>query len=176
MGQFKGLAKDESLELAESQAASFQLFLFKDTRAANLSGGNKRKLCTAIAMMNRPPVIFLDESSAGVDPYSRRLLWKAIRTEGANSALLVTTHSMEEAEALGSKMAIMVEGRLKCLGSAQDIKLKYGEGFSVTVSLDFDRLASEKKDFLVRITTETTLIHLSRNKLKGSGFTIFDIR
>jgi len=65
---------------------------------------------TAIAMIGNPSAIFLDESSAGVDPYSRRLLWKTIREEGKNSAMIITTHSMEEAEALGTKMAIMVDG------------------------------------------------------------------
>jgi len=89
-----------------------------DTRGYNLSGGNKRKLCTAIAMLGNPSIIFLDESSAGVDPYSRRLLWKTIRDESKNSALIVTTHSMEEAEALGTKMAIMVDGKFKCFGTA----------------------------------------------------------
>lgn len=75
-----------------------------------MSGGNKRKLATAIAMMAQPDAIFLDEQSAGVDPFSRRRLWKTIRDESKNSALIVTTHSMEEAEALGTKMAIMVAG------------------------------------------------------------------
>jgi len=84
-----------------------------------LSGGNKRKLITAISMIANPKAIFLDESSAGVDPYSRRLLWKTIRDESKNSALIVTTHSMEEAEALGSKMAIMVAGKFKCFGTGQ---------------------------------------------------------
>ena len=78
--------------------------------AKNLSGGNKRKLVTAMAMMGAPLIIYLDESSAGVDPYSRRKLWKTIRDESRNSILVVTTHSMEEAEALGTKMAIMVKG------------------------------------------------------------------
>ena len=77
---------------------------------------------TAIAMMANPSAIFLDESSAGVDPYSRRLLWKTIREESKNSALIITTHSMEEAEALGSKMAIMVGGKFKCFGTSQQIK------------------------------------------------------
>jgi len=104
--------------VAVSQAKRFRIHQFFGTLAGNLSGGNKRKLCTAIAMMGNPSVIFLDEMSAGVDPYSRRLLWKTIRQEGKNSALVVTTHSMEEAEALGTKMAIMVDGRFKCFGTA----------------------------------------------------------
>ena len=63
-------------------------------------------------MLGNPSIILLDESSTGVDPYSRRMLWKTIREESVNSALIVTTHSMEEAEALGSKMAIMVDGQI----------------------------------------------------------------
>ena len=74
---------------------------------------------TAIAMYSSPDLVMLDEASAGVDPYSRRRLWKTIRDFGKNSALIVTTHSMEEAEALGTKMAIQVEGKFKCFGTAQ---------------------------------------------------------
>jgi len=68
-------------------------------------------------MIGNPEIIFLDESSAGVDPYVRRLLWKTIRNQSKNSALIVTTHNMEEAEALGTKIAIMASGKFKCFGS-----------------------------------------------------------
>jgi ABC-type multidrug transport system ATPase subunit len=61
---------------------------------------------TAIAMFGSPQIIMLDEASAGVDPFSRRRLWKTIRSQGKDSACVVTTHSMEEAEALGTKIAI----------------------------------------------------------------------
>ena len=76
------------------------------TTATALSGGNKRKLNTLIAMIGNPATILLDEASAGVDPFARRRLWKTIRDESQNSALIVTTHSMEEAEALSTKLAI----------------------------------------------------------------------
>jgi len=59
----------------------FRIGIYGNTLAGNLSGGNKRKLVAAMAMMGNPPIILLDESSAGVDPYSRRLLWKTIRDE-----------------------------------------------------------------------------------------------
>ena len=101
---------------------------------------------TAVAMLGNPAIILLDESSAGVDPYSRRQLWKTIREESKNSALIVTTHSMEEAEALGTKMAIMVAGEIKCFGTSQQIKLKYGQGFTVIIkqkpneSIDINQL------------------------------------
>lgn len=74
---------------------------------------------TAIAMYSGPELVMLDEASAGVDPFSRRRLWKTIRSQGEKSALVVTTHSMEEAEALGTKMAIQVDGTFKCFGTAQ---------------------------------------------------------
>ena len=74
---------------------------------------------TAIAMFSYPKIVMLDEASTGVDPFSRRRLWKTIRNMGQNSVLVVTTHSMEEAEALGSKMAIQVDGRFKCFGTTQ---------------------------------------------------------
>lgn len=96
----------------------FGIEIYGNTQAGNLSGGNKRKLVTAMAMMGNPSIILLDESSAGVDPYSRRNLWKTIREESSNSTLVVTTHSMEEAEALGTKMAIMVSGNFKCFGTS----------------------------------------------------------
>ena len=87
-------------------ANRFELGAFLHTYAERLSGGNKRKLTTLSAMIGSPSVILLDESSAGVDPFARRRLWKTIREESANSALIVTTHSMEEAEALSNKLAI----------------------------------------------------------------------
>jgi len=87
-------------------ANRFELGAFLHTLASGLSGGNKRKLTTLCAMLGSPSTILLDESSAGVDPFARRRLWKTIREESANSALIVTTHSMEEAEALSNKLAI----------------------------------------------------------------------
>ena len=96
--------------------------MFVTTKAGALSGGNKRKLCLAMAMIGRPKIVFIDEASAGVDPGSRRVMWKAIRDEGANSAVVITTHAMEEAEALSSKLGIMVAGKFKCFGTLQHIQ------------------------------------------------------
>ena len=100
----------------------FGLSMFVTTKAGALSGGNKRKLCLAMAMIGRPKIVFIDEASAGVDPGSRRVMWKAIRDEGANSAVVITTHAMEEAEALSSKLGIMVAGKFKCFGTLQHIQ------------------------------------------------------
>ena len=80
--------------------------------AGELSGGNKRKLTLAMALIGRPKIIYVDEASAGVDPAARRALWKAIKSEGENSAIIITTHTMEEAEELSTKLGIMVQGKI----------------------------------------------------------------
>lgn len=105
---------------------------YRKRAAGKLSGGNKRKLNVAIAMIGNPPVVFLDEPSAGMDPQARRFMWKVIAkisTMRKNSAVILTTHSMEEAEALSTKMGIMVGGEFKCFGSKQSIKTKFGTGY-----------------------------------------------
>lgn len=99
------------------------------TAAGSLSGGNKRKLSVAIAIVGNPSIILLDEPSAGMDPEARRFMWDVIAkiSSSKTSAIILTSHLMEEAEALCTKMGIMVKGgRFKCMGSAQHIKNKYG--------------------------------------------------
>ena len=100
-----------------SMVTKVGLIKYKDVKAGKLSGGNKRKLCLAMAMVGRPSIIYIDEASTGVDPASRRLMWKAIKDEGAGSAVVLTTHAMEEAEAISSKISIMVKGKLRCFGT-----------------------------------------------------------
>ncbi len=102
---------------------------YKDVRAEKLSGGNKRKLSVAMAMIGNPPIVFLDEPSTGVDPKAKRFMWdivSKISTMRKKSSVIITTHSMEEAEALCTKMGIMVSGKFRCFGSSQHIKTKYG--------------------------------------------------
>ena len=109
---------------------------YENKKAGTLSGGNKRKLSVAMAMLGNPPVVFLDEPSAGMDPKARRFMWEIISrisTRGKNSAVILTTHSMEEAEALSTNMGIMVDGQFKCFGSKQHIKNKFGTGYQVEI-------------------------------------------
>lgn len=104
-----------------------------------MSGGNKRKLSVAMALIGNPPIILLDEPSAGMDPEARRFMWtvvERITQRGKNSACILTTHSMEEAEALSTKMGIMVRGGIfKCYGSSQHIKNKYGTGYECEIKI-----------------------------------------
>ena len=81
-------------------------------QAKDLSGGTQRKVSVGISMINSPDVCLLDEPSTGLDPQSRRVLWDVIKRRLRGTAAVLTTHSMEEAEALCNKIAIMVKGPL----------------------------------------------------------------
>lgn len=91
-----------------------------------------------MAMIGNPPIILLDEPSTGMDPQAKRFMWTVISkmsTLRKKSTVVLTTHSMEEAEALCTKMGIMVNGRFRCYGSSQDIKDKFGTGYEVEIKI-----------------------------------------
>lgn len=111
---------------------------YSDKLSGTLSGGNKRKLSVAMAMIGNPSIIFLDEPSTGMDPKARRFMWKIISrisTEKKQSTVILTTHSMEEAEALATRIGIMVRGNFKCIGTPQHIKSKFGKGFEIEIKI-----------------------------------------
>jgi ATP-binding cassette subfamily A (ABC1) protein 3 len=100
------------------------------------SGGNKRKLCTAIALVGDPPIVFLDEPTTGMDPGARRFLWNVLLdVVKQGRTIVLTSHSMEECEALCTRLTIMVNGQFQALGSPQLLKSTYGGGISLTTKL-----------------------------------------
>ncbi|CAE7537317.1 ABCA3 [Symbiodinium natans] len=99
------------------------------------SGGMKRKLSVAIALIGHSQMLFLDEPTAAVDAGAKRHLWKVINKRAPDQTVVLTTHSMEEAEALSSRMAIQVRGSLRCLGTTMHIKQKYGTGYQLELFL-----------------------------------------
>lgn len=126
----KGILRDKVEQIADNLLDIMDLNSYRDIEAGSLSGGNKRKLSVAIALLGNPPIMILDEPSTGVDPQAKRFMWKVIShvtKERKNSTVIFTTHSMEEAEALSTKMAIMLRGRFRCIGPAQKLKDLYGE-------------------------------------------------
>ncbi|OQR89087.1 ATP-binding Cassette (ABC) Superfamily, partial [Achlya hypogyna] len=108
----------------EAKLAQFGLQPFRAKRTQGLSGGNKRKVSTAIALLGDPALLLLDEPSTGMDPAARRAMWDVIVgvLSEKRCAVVLTTHSMEECQALCTRIGILVSGQLKCLGSAQHLK------------------------------------------------------
>ncbi|OQN98211.1 hypothetical protein B0A48_15487 [Cryoendolithus antarcticus] len=103
---------------------------FKSRMAAKLSGGNKRKLSLGIALIGNPTVLLLDEPSSGMDAASKRVMWRTLSSISAGRALVLTTHSMEEADALASRAGIMAR-RMLALGTSDDLRKKHGDAYHV---------------------------------------------
>ncbi|ORY27578.1 hypothetical protein BCR33DRAFT_725456, partial [Rhizoclosmatium globosum] len=103
-----------------------------------LSGGEKRRLSIAIALIGKPKIVFLDEPTTGLDPQVRRLIWNIIHEAREDKAVVLTTHSMEEAEALCNRIGIMAKGTLRCLAPALRLKELYGSGFRVYFNTEVD--------------------------------------
>ncbi|CAL1280707.1 unnamed protein product [Larinioides sclopetarius] len=136
-GRLRGLTGTDLYEKVEKLIKMTDLTKHADKQTQFYSGGNKRKLSVAIALIGSPPLILLDEPTAGVDPVSRRKIWNILSQARNNTgaAVLLTTHSMEESEALCNRLAIMVNGRFRCLGSIQQLKTKYGQGYTLIIKL-----------------------------------------
>ena len=131
-GRLKGIPEAELDGHCDRTIAEFGLQDHAHKWVTKLSGGTRRKLVAAIALACEPQVCFLDEPTTGVDVGTRQFLWDRINAKGKRGcALVLTTHYMEEADALAQRVGIMVNGGLQVLGSPQQLKSKHGGGYRV---------------------------------------------
>uniref|UniRef100_A0AAQ4QS35 P-type phospholipid transporter n=1 Tax=Gasterosteus aculeatus aculeatus TaxID=481459 RepID=A0AAQ4QS35_GASAC len=134
--RLRGVPELEISRVAEWAIQKLGLSEYAAQSAGTYSGGNRRKLSTAIAMIGCPALVLLDEPTTGMDPLSRRFLWNSIMSVIQDRrAVVLTSHSMEECEALCTRLAIMVNGSFKCLGTIQHLKYKFGDGYVVTMKI-----------------------------------------
>ncbi|KFZ69474.1 ATP-binding cassette sub-family A member 1, partial [Podiceps cristatus] len=137
----RGVPEKEVCKVGEWAIRKLGLVKYGEKYAGNYSGGNRRKLSTAIALIGGPPVVFLDEPTTGMDPKARRFLWNcALSVIKEGRSVVLTSHRqvaahMEECEALCTRMAIMVNGRFRCLGSVQHLKNRFGDGYTIVVRI-----------------------------------------
>ncbi|XP_039629926.1 ATP-binding cassette sub-family A member 2 isoform X3 [Polypterus senegalus] len=144
-----------------------ELTKYADKPAGTYSGGNKRKLSTAIALIGYPSLIFLDEPTTGMDPKARRFLWNLILDIiKTGRSVVLTSHSMEECEALCTRLAIMVNGRFKCLGSIQHLKNRFGDGYMITVRTKSSLNVKEVVRFFSRNFPEAILKERHHTKVQ----------
>lgn len=129
--RLKGASREEAVSIIREM----KLTPYANIQAANLSGGSKRKLSFALAALGRPTCILLDEPSAGMDPVSRRFFWDVLRRVRLYSTVVLTSHSMEEVENTCSGVGIMLEGCLRCLGTIQHLKSRFGRAMEVQIRL-----------------------------------------
>lgn len=125
------------------------LSAFSGRMAHALSGGNKRKLSLGIALMGNPTVVLLDEPSSGLDAASKRVMWKTLAAAVPGRSILLTTHSMEEADALAGRVGIMAR-RMLALGTPDNLRHRFGDALHIhLVSASAPRTTAEEMDRVV---------------------------
>ncbi|XP_013113812.2 ATP-binding cassette sub-family A member 2 [Stomoxys calcitrans] len=136
MALLRGIQKQYVHEEVKYWLEKLDLTDFENVQVRHYSGGTKRKLQTATAMIGSPSLVLLDEPTTGVDPISRRFLWKSIQDfQKRDKTIVLTSHSMDECENLCNRLAIMAEGQFKCLGHVPELKQLYGAGFTISIKL-----------------------------------------
>ncbi|KAJ1365622.1 hypothetical protein KIN20_026006 [Parelaphostrongylus tenuis] len=134
--RIRGIPKNEIPEKVNAVIHTIGIELYAKRQIKGYSGGNKRRLSLGIALIGLPPVLLLDEPTTGVDPKARRIVWSILsKVRSLGAALVLTSHSMDECEALCTELAIMVDGKFKCYGSCQHIKSRFGAGFTLLIRL-----------------------------------------
>ncbi|KYQ89278.1 ABC transporter A family protein [Tieghemostelium lacteum] len=131
--RIKGIEEQKIPSVVEAFISMMDLTKYANTNSGSYSGGNKRKLSLSIALVANPQIVLLDEPSTGVDVQVKRFMWNVISQLSTNKVIILTTHSMDECEALATRLTIMREGKLKALGSVQQLKSKFGSGYSVDI-------------------------------------------
>ncbi|XP_057982078.1 ABC transporter A family member 1 [Malania oleifera] len=158
--RIKGVPDYRMEDVVMEKLVEFDLLKHANKPSFSLSGGNKRKLSVAIAMIGDPPIVILDEPSTGMDPIAKRFMWEVISrlsTRRGKTAVILTTHSMNEAQALCTRIGIMVGGQLKCIGSPQHLKTRFGNHLELEVkptevsSVDLENLCRIIQDRLFDI-------------------------
>uniref|UniRef100_A0A7E4ZQS0 ABC transporter domain-containing protein n=1 Tax=Panagrellus redivivus TaxID=6233 RepID=A0A7E4ZQS0_PANRE len=139
-------------EVLDTTLEKIELNNAAGTLAKNLSGGMKRKLSLGIALISSAKVVLLDEPTAGIDTFARRNMVKVIEKAKADHAVVITTHYMDEADALSDHINIMAHGEIICSGSSEFLKSKFGTGIMLVVDLDLSH--REKMDVITKCANE----------------------
>ena len=132
--RLKGTDPKNEKSRVERAMSEVYLSKFKDLKSNQLSGGMRRRLSVAISLVGNPKIVFLDEPTTGLDPENRRQLWDILAKCKGGRAMVLTTHSMEEADVLCSRVAIVNNGVLRCIGPQVVLKGIYGGGYHLFIN------------------------------------------
>ena len=167
--RIKQVAAEKIEAEVEGLLQDLDLAKFADKPAGTYSGGNKRKLCVGIALVGAPSLVLLDEPSSGMDAASKRFLWTVIKRRTAQCCTVLTTHSMEECEALCGRLGVMVDGSLRCVGPIQSLKSRYGQGYKLELRMD---AAAVEAAAAAPSATQELSITLPEHAVGGSMLTV----
>jgi len=143
-GRLYGMSLQAAKQRSKELISAFDLETIADRKAGTYSGGQRRRLDIALGMMHRPPLLFLDEPTTGLDPQNRARLWEEVRRlRNAGTTIFLTTHYMDEADALADRIAIMDQGLIVAEGTPRALK-KQVAGDVVTLGLSENGAIKDK--------------------------------
>uniref|UniRef100_A0A7S1VG15 ABC transporter domain-containing protein n=1 Tax=Grammatophora oceanica TaxID=210454 RepID=A0A7S1VG15_9STRA len=152
-GKLRGIPGDKLESTVQALLDQLTLTPHADKVSESYSGGNKRKLSLGIALIGDPKVLLIDEASSGMDPAARRHTWELIEAVRKQRSVILTTHLMEEAEALCTRVGVMVKGQLLCLGTVQYLKTKYLDGYTIDIQCESGATESEIDEVVSKVAT-----------------------
>jgi len=136
IGKVHGLSSNEVRGRSEELLETMGLMERSKDQVRKFSGGMKRRLSIAMALVHDPKLLFLDEPTLGLDPQARRAIWEYIAALKGKKTILLTTHYMEEADLLSDRIGVIDEGRVVALGTSQELKTNLLEMHSMVVSTE----------------------------------------
>ena len=128
---------NELEEVCEAYMLALNIKKYENKLIQHLSGGNRRKVSLAVALLGCPPTVYLDEPSTGLDPVASRLMWRLLSRIASTktTAMVLTTHNMLECESVCTRIGVMKAGELVCLGDSQHLRSVHGTGFLLEVTV-----------------------------------------
>ncbi|XP_024534916.1 uncharacterized protein LOC9658049 [Selaginella moellendorffii] len=175
----KGLSSAQAR--ASIQTIAAELSLNGDSfhkKASSLSGGQLRRLSFGVSLVGSPSILLMDEITTGLDPVSRTTIWDVVNKQSnAGRLILLTTHSMEEADTLCTRIGIMAHGKMKCLGAPLHLKNRYSNGYTLTVVMQKDDHESSETiaSLIKRAAPDATLVY-SWRRVRKFSIKIFDLK
>jgi len=148
--RIKGLDDDVLIPCCEAFMNTLNIKRYENKLIQQLSGGNRRKVSLAVALLGAPPTVYLDEPSTGLDPVASRLMWRLLSkvAKAKKSAVVLTTHNMLECEAVCTRVGVMKLGELVCLGDTQHLRSVHGTGFLLEMNLRSPEAVGKCKEFV----------------------------
>jgi ABC-type multidrug transport system ATPase subunit len=179
-GRIRGIDKDILSQRIEYLITQTGLSAHAHRPSGTYSGGNKRKLSLAIALIGDPKVLLLDEPSTGMDPFARRLMWRVIQQVSDNRTVILVSHSMEEIEALCTRIAVLAGGKLRCLGSIPHLAAKQNTGYVVSFRCNpqlVNQCVAECSRFLISDTScQSTAEQMEETKTEDRFVIVEDVQ
>ena len=144
----RNYVKSDIKKLVEIKMKEVNLEQVTNDKVSTFSGGMKRRISILLSTVGNPNVVFLDEPSTGLDPVNRRFIWKMIKEIKKKSSVILTSHSMSEAEFLSDRICVIKKGKMQCIGTSLELKNIYGDGYVLTFICEKDQQEKVKNIIL----------------------------